>query len=216
MSSAIKELLMVEVKKNYSNSNLGLIQLLLRCKKNFAGLFRWLNAKIKLRRCSQVGRMVTVRGNLRVEGKGAILIGDRVKIWSHISVTQISVGDNATLIIGDNTFINTGVIISVRNQVVIGKNCEIAPQVIIMDSDFHGIENRDKPQKPAPVTIEDNVWLATRCTILKGVTIGKGAVVAAGAVVTNDVPPYTLVGGVPAKIIRHITPACHITTTENN
>jgi maltose O-acetyltransferase len=57
------------------------------------------------------------------------------------------------------------------------------------------------------VIIEDNVWLATRCTILKGVTIGHGAVVAAGAVVTRDVPPYTLVGGVPAKIIRYIEPA---------
>ncbi|MFC5535793.1 acyltransferase [Rhodocytophaga aerolata] len=85
-----------------------------------------------------------------------------------------------------------------------------------MDNDFHGVENRATPEKPAPVIIEDNVWLATRCTILKGVTIGKGAVVAAGAVVTKDVPPYTLVGGVPAKVIRYLTPSCHTNATGNH
>jgi acetyltransferase-like isoleucine patch superfamily enzyme len=50
--------------------------------------------------------------------------------------------------------------------------------------------------------IHDNVWIGTRATILKGVTIGEGAIVAAGAVVTKNVPPHTLVGGVPAKIIK--------------
>jgi acetyltransferase-like isoleucine patch superfamily enzyme len=151
--------------------------------------------------------MVTVRGSLRIEGNGKINIGNRVKIWSHLSITQLSVGDGACLTIGDNTFINTGVIVSVRSAVQIGKNCQIANQVIIMDNDFHGLEERDKPEHPEPVIIEDDVWLATRCTILKGVKIGRGAVVAAGAVVTRDVPPYTLVGGVPAKIIRYIKPA---------
>jgi acetyltransferase-like isoleucine patch superfamily enzyme len=127
-----------------------------------------------------------------------------VKVWSHIGITQLSAGNNARLTIGDDTFINTGVIISARSEVRIGKNCQIANQVIIMDNDFHGVEDRDRPEVAAPVIIEDNVWLATRCTILKGVTIGKGAVVAAGAVVTRDVPPDTLVGGVPAKVIRYI------------
>jgi acetyltransferase-like isoleucine patch superfamily enzyme len=75
-----------------------------------------------------------------------------------------------------------------------------------MDNDFHGVDRRDQAKPPARILIEDNVWLATRCTVLKGVTIGTGAVVAAGAVVTKDVPPYTLVAGVPARIIRHITP----------
>ncbi|QHT72144.1 acyltransferase [Rhodocytophaga rosea] len=156
--------------------------------------------------CAKVGKMVTMRGFARVEGGGSIIIGDYVKIWSHIGKTQLSVGKGALLSIGDHTFINTGVIISVRSKVSIGKYCQIANQVIIMDNDFHGVENRDTPEIPQPIIIEDNVWLATRCMILKGVTIGKGAVVAAGAVVTKDVPPYTLVGGVPAKIIRTIQP----------
>ena len=53
-------------------------------------------------------------------------------------------------------------------------------------------------------SIDNNVWIATRATILKGVTIGDGAVIAAGAVVTKNVPAYTVVAGVPAKVIRYI------------
>ena len=53
-----------------------------------------------------------------------------------------------------------------------------------------------------PVIIKDNVWIGLGATILKGVTIGEGAIIAAGAVVNKDVPPHTLVGGVPAKVIR--------------
>ena len=73
-----------------------------------------------------------------------------------------------------------------------------------MDSDFHGVADRDDGGKAAPITIEDDAWLATRAVVLKGVTVGRGAVVAAGAVVTKDVPPYTVAAGVPARVIRHI------------
>ena len=53
-----------------------------------------------------------------------------------------------------------------------------------------------------PVIIEDNVWAGANITILKGVTIGRGSVIAAGAVVTKFCPPYTIIGGVPAKVLR--------------
>ncbi|NTU65300.1 MAG: hypothetical protein HGB05_18340 [Chloroflexi bacterium] len=56
----------------------------------------------------------------------------------------------------------------------------------------------------APVTIQDGTWLGARCIVLPGVTVGRGSVVGAGSVVTKDVPPNTLVGGVPAKVIRSI------------
>lgn len=53
-----------------------------------------------------------------------------------------------------------------------------------------------------PVVIEDDVWVGANVTILKGVTIGHGSVVAAGAVVTKSCPPYSIIGGVPAKVLR--------------
>ena len=77
---------------------------------------------------------------------------------------------------------------------------------LVMDTDFHAIGDHTQPGRACPVVIEDDVWLAARVVVLKGVTIGRGAVVAAGAVVTKDVPPYTLVGGVPAKFIRALEP----------
>lgn len=60
--------------------------------------------------------------------------------------------------------------------------------------------------KVAPVTIEDRVWIGFNAIILKGVTLGEGAIVAAGAVVTKDVPPYTVVAGNPAQVIRRLEP----------
>ena len=59
------------------------------------------------------------------------------------------------------------------------------------------------PEDDQDVHIEDDVWIGTNTTLLKGVTVGRGAVVAAGALVTKDVPPYAIVGGVPAKVLKY-------------
>ncbi|MCX7020052.1 MAG: hypothetical protein NTY46_13900 [Candidatus Sumerlaeota bacterium] len=75
-----------------------------------------------------------------------------------------------------------------------------------MDSDFHGVESRDATPDAEEIVIDDDAWIAVKATILKGVTIGKGAVVAAGAVVTKSVPPYSLAGGIPARVIRTFAP----------
>jgi acetyltransferase-like isoleucine patch superfamily enzyme len=202
MNLTIKEKIHAETKRISEEKKFSINALLPLLKRYFTGCIRLLNARITLINCYKVGKMVTVRGRLKVEGTGRISIGNRVSIWSHIRTTQLSAGKNALLYIGDHTFINTGVIISARKEVRIGKNCQIANEVIIMDNDFHGVSDRNKPEAPQPVIIHDDVWLATRCILLKGITIGKGAVVAAGAVVTKDVPPDTLVGGVPARFIK--------------
>ena len=59
---------------------------------------------------------------------------------------------------------------------------------------------------PAPIIVGKNVWIGSNSTILQGVSIGDGAIVAAGAVVTKDVPANSIVGGIPAKLIRYIEP----------
>lgn len=162
-----------------------------------------LNGWIRLRKCN-TGKMVTVKGKLRVNAKGIITIGDHTRIWSHLGITQLSAGPRAIIQIGSNTFINTGAIITSRRHIMIGDNCHIANEVIIMDDDFHQVHSRAEKSEKEAIIVEDNVWIATRAMILKGVRIGEGAVVAAGAVVTKNVPPRTVVAGVPAKVIRHL------------
>jgi len=171
----------------------------------FDATWRVISSKWYLRNCI-TGKLVTTRGKPRIDAFGQIKIGDRVKIWSHIHKTQLSAGGKGTLEIGDNTFINCGCAISSRNLISIGKNCQIATGVVMMDNDFHGTGDRDKIEAPTPIIIEDNVWLATRVIVLKGVTIGKGSTVASGAVVTKDIPPYSIAAGVPAKVIKTIQP----------
>jgi len=165
------------------------------------GGLRWLNAQVRLRRC-QLGPRVTVWGNPHVTATGAITLGDRVTVHSFLARVQLSAGPGATLSIGDDTYVNNGAVLSARQSVTVGRRCQIATGVMLMDDDFHAVGDLDAPGKAAPIVVEDDVWLATRAVVLKGVTVGRGAVVAAGAVVTKDVPPYTLVAGVPARPIR--------------
>jgi acetyltransferase-like isoleucine patch superfamily enzyme len=83
--------------------------------------------------------------------------------------------------------------------VTIGRDCKIARDVIIMDTDQHELPGQGL--LVSPVVIEDRAWIGARAIILKGVTVGHDAIIAAGAVVTRDVPARAVVGGVPAKVL---------------
>ena len=100
--------------------------------------------------------------------------------------------------IGDNCIIGFCCRINGRGPVTIGNNVNIASETII-ETGSHDYVTNEVIYKP--ITIKDNVWICTRAMILQGVTIGEGAVVAAGSVVTNDVLPFTIVAGVPARAI---------------
>jgi maltose O-acetyltransferase len=83
----------------------------------------------------------------------------------------------------------------------------IAPYVIIIDDDYHDVQDHfGAVGKKSPIVIEDNVWIAMDAKILKGVTVGKGSVIATSAVVTKDVPPFSIVAGIPAKVIKQVQP----------
>jgi len=110
----------------------------------------------------------------------------------------------ASVAIGDRTTVGYHTFIFASESISIGNDCLIAPFVYIVDSD-HGIERgipiNQQPNQTAPIVIEDDVWIATGAKILKGVRVHRGAIIAAGAVVNQDVPPYAIVGGMPAKTI---------------
>lgn len=105
------------------------------------------------------------------------------------------------LVVGANSTINSGCVIDSRGRIKIGDCVNVAGYVQIWTAD-HDPDDPWHKARQASVEIGHHAWLATRATILPGVTIGEGAVVAAGAVVTKDVPPYTIVGGVPARKLR--------------
>lgn len=110
------------------------------------------------------------------------------------------------IIIGDNS--GLGVNCSVRGPLEIGANVMMGPDVIIM-TNSHNTSRTDIPMNQQGflpkkrVKIGDDVWIGARVIILPGVSIGKGSIVGAGAVVTKDVPDYTVVVGVPAKVIKY-------------
>ena len=118
-------------------------------------------------------------------------------------IQNLSVGDY-TSIPKDSTLFCSKAELTIGKKVVIGPR----PTIITGDhrTDLKGIYIMDSveklPENDAPVIIEDDVWLGCNVTILKGVTIGRGSVVAAGAVVTKSCEPYSLIAGVPARVIK--------------
>jgi len=110
----------------------------------------------------------------------------------------------AEVFIGSRTTVGFNTFIYASSKITIGKDCMIAPFVYIVDSD-HGTDKKIFMNKQSnvsnPIQIGSDVWIGVRSVILSGVSIGDGAVIAAGSVVSKDVPPYAIVGGVPAKIL---------------
>jgi acetyltransferase-like isoleucine patch superfamily enzyme len=128
--------------------------------------------------------------------------------WSFLNVTM-----------GEGTLANPGLLVvntmDEEARVTIGSRVSIAPGVVLVTDSSPGNsellmnhpEVRARMVKRAPIIIGDDAWLGAGAVILPGVTIGNGAIVGAGAVVRDDVPPMTVVAGVPARPIRTLDPA---------
>jgi maltose O-acetyltransferase len=139
---------------------------------------------------------------LRLAG---VRIPGRCEVYAPLTIRPI--GGARNIEIGPGTTLNTGVRFGVpKAHVRIGANCLIGANVAF-ETVSHALEfepGRGRADSHAPIVVEDEAWVSAGAIITQGVTIGRGAVVAAGAVVTRDVPPLTLVGGVPAKVIRSL------------
>lgn len=106
--------------------------------------------------------------------------------------------------VGERTFINAGCKFQDQGGIYIGNDCLLGHNATLCTINHAQDPDRRGDMEFHPIHIEDKVWLGANVTILPGVTIGEGAIVAAGAVVTKDVPPRTIVGGIPAKFIKKI------------
>lgn len=127
------------------------------------------------------------------------------EVGSNISIDRDSqILEPHNVKIGNDVYIGRGVFIYAGDKVSIGNGVLIANCCTLLTRN-HNVSRKapifTQGFSYSPITIEDDVWLGTRVTILPGVHIGKGAVIGAGAVVTKNVAPYTIVGGVPAKEI---------------
>ena len=132
--------------------------------------------------------------------------GSQVRFGKNVDITwhNCSIGDD--VYIGDNAvFLCANAPLLIGAHVMFGPNCSIITgdhRIDIVGKYMSKVTVAEKkPENDMPVVIEGDNWIGANALILKGVTVRKGAVVAAGAVVVHDVPPYSIVGGVPAKVI---------------
>lgn len=153
----------------------------------------------------KIGRNVKFYEGIRIVGnsQGAISIGDDVRILRGVTMSTTPEGK---IEIGNAVHIGEGSVIFSGLGIRIGDNVIIGPQNIIVDLD-HRFQNLDLPIRQQgmngkEINIEDDVWIASQCVIIKGVTIGKGSVIGAGSIVNKSIPPYSVAAGVPARVIK--------------
>jgi acetyltransferase-like isoleucine patch superfamily enzyme len=192
---------------------------LLRIPSRLAYEWRRLRCLLIARKFSRAGKGFMLGNDSVIVGAGYIEVGDdfvalsrtRIEAWDQYRDDRYE----PKIIFGENVTMNYDCHIGAIHRVELGNNVMLASRVYITDH-FHGsTEWEDLIVPPAhrrlvskgPVVIEDDVWIGEGAVILPGVRIGKNSVVGANAVVTKDVPPFSVVAGVPAKVIRIVTPA---------
>lgn len=155
---------------------------------------------LRLRLLTEAGHLPSHRARKFFYRRSGLSIPDNSSIhWrcEFYAPERITIGEHST--IGDSCFLDG------RSRLTIG-NCVNFGSHVSVYTRQHAVDSPTFEEIGAPVVIGDHAWVASHAIILPGVTIGEGAVVAAGAVVPRDVPPFVLVGGNPARVIRDRAP----------
>jgi galactoside O-acetyltransferase len=168
-----------------------------------AGAF--LRAFVLRRRVKRAGRRILVGTGVEITGHGNIELGDNIQLMKHSSLYA---HDGGAIKIGSNFFANSNSCIAAAEggEITIGDNVLVAMNAVIRAAD-HTFADTDRPINQQQfsggrIVIGDDCWICANAVITRDVTIGSHSVVAAGAVVTHDVEPWSVVGGVPARLIR--------------
>lgn len=165
---------------------------------------RWIRNEFNI-----VGKSFFVQPPFYISNPQDVELGDNIIIGNHCIFNAIDKNESR-ICIGDNAIIGDYCHITALNKIAIGNNVLIGRFCLISDNN-HGTTDKNTMDIPpnkrqiissGNVKIGDNVWIGDKVSILNNVNIGMGAIVAANAVVTKDVPPYSVVGGVPARIIK--------------
>lgn len=154
-------------------------------------------------------RISNKKGSIRIAQRYMLLkslcveVGDNVSIHDSVFFFNIE-----NIKFGNNVSVHPMCYFQASGGIEIGNDVSIAHGVTLMTQN-HSYEDtsnpiKDQPVISKPIVIEDNVWIAAKATILYGRRIGRNSVIAAGAVVTKDVPPNSVVAGVPARVIREL------------
>jgi len=168
--------------------------------------------RIRYPRYLKVGRNFVVEdyAEIMALSQHGISCGDHVTIGAYATIKPSSYygcNPGQGLRIGDRSNIGRYSYIGCSGLITIGCDVMISPRVSMYAED-HNYQDANVPMREqgvirAPIVIEDDCWIASGAVILASVTIGRGSIVAAGSVVTRDVPPYSIVAGVPARVIRN-------------
>ena len=157
------------------------------------------------RRLKSLGSNPVLGAHLLLIGPQNIEIGNSFACWRGCTLAAC---DDGAVVIGDRVSLNANVYVNAcrGGRIEIGNDVMIGPNTVMRTSDHvttaTGRPMREQGHTPAAIIIDDDVWISANVTVLGGTRIGTGAVVAAGAVVTRDVAPRTIVGGVPARLIK--------------
>jgi acetyltransferase-like isoleucine patch superfamily enzyme len=149
------------------------------------------------------GGHADMRGRVRFKLQGRAVFGRGFIAEGDISTVSVVVRENATLIIGDDVYMNYGVTIEACHEIRVGDHVLMAPLVSIIDDNRHETEPGAVLYK-GPIVIGNNVWLARNVAVIPGASIGDGCVIAANSVVCTDIPPNSLAAGAPARVIRKL------------
>ena len=177
-------------------------------------IFLGKRVRIRAPRSLNLGRSVSIYDNVYLDcfSKQGITLGDNVTIreYAILECTGVIRFPGEGLTIGNNVGISQYCFIAARGLIKIGDNVQIGPSVTLF-AENHNFENpdsliRNQGVRRKGIVIEDDCWLGTGSKVLDGVVVGKGSVIAAGAVVTKDIPPYSVVAGVPARLIKRRGP----------